>query len=350
MDDLPERDPVARYYGEEIRTAADLKTGACRCREPLPEAHRAILATIDAEILDRFYGCGSPIPPAIEGASVLDLGCGCGRDVFLLSKLVGPEGRVIGVDLLQSQLDIGERHREEQARRFGHPRSNVEFRRGRIENLAAIGIADASIDVVVSNCVINLSRDKDAIFREVRRVLKPGGEFLFADVFADRRPPEAMRRDAVLIGECLGGALYVEDFRRAMERAGFADHRVVSSRRSEIEDPDIAARIGNVVFSSTTVRAFRLDDLEDRCEDYGQVAIYLGTIPDQPNGFALDDHHRFETGRPMLVCGNTAAMVSQTRYAPHFRLIGDRSVHFGAFDCGGTAPRGATEEGAGGCC
>ncbi len=335
MDDLPEQDPVARYYGEKIRTAADLQTGVCTCREPLPAAHRAILATIDAEILDRFYGCGSPIPPAIEGATVLDLGCGCGRDVFLLSKLVGPNGRVIGVDLLQSQLDIAERHREDQARRFGHPRSNVEFRRGRIEDLGAIGIADGSVDVVVSNCVINLSRDKDAIFREVRRVLKPGGEFLFADVFADRRLPAEMRRDAVLIGECLGGALYTEDFRRAMEKAGFADHRVVSTTRSEIGDQDIAERIGNIVFSSDTVRAFKLDDLEDRCEDYGQVAIYLGTIPDHPNGFALDDHHRFETGRPMLVCGNTAAMVSQTRYASHFRLIGDRTVHFGAFDCGG---------------
>lgn len=88
-----------------------------------------------------------------------------------------------------------------------------------------------------------------------------------------------------------------------------------------------------VSFTSRTLRAFKLE-LEDRCEDYGQVATYLGTMEGQPHRFDLDDHHRFETGRPERVCGNTALMLSATRYGRHFRITGDQSVHYGLFDCG----------------
>jgi len=92
-------------------------------------------------------------------------------------------------------------------------------------------------------------------------------------------------------------------------------------------------KLGFATFSSRTVRAFKLDDLEDICEDYGQVAYYDGSISGHPHFFDLDDHHRFYKGKPMLVCGNTASMVSKTRYGKAFKVLGDRSVHFGAFDC-----------------
>jgi len=337
---------VRDYYGSVLESAADLKTGACRCTETIPAAHKAILKTIDDEVLDRFYGCGSPIPSDLAGLTVLDLGCGAGRDVFLLSALVGEAGSVIGVDFTPGQLEVAMRHRAAHAERLGHARSNVDFRRGDIEDLAAVGIADASVDVVVSNCVINLSPDKERVFSEIRRVLKPGGELFFADVFADRRLPAAMNRDPVLLGECMGGAMYVEDFRRLMRRLGWADHRVMARSKIAVDDPAIAERVGNVGFWSMKIRAFALADLEDICEDYGQVATYLGTIPGEPHRFVLDDHHTFFTGKPMLVCGNTAAMVGETRFARHFRVDGDRSVHFGAFDCTGAAP----EVAAGGCC
>lgn len=332
-DDTAHSDLVKGYYGSVLSGAADLKTGTCCCNETIPQPHRAVLATLDEEVLDRFYGCGSPIPPLIAGKRVLDLGCGAGRDAFLLSALVGPTGSVVGVDFTAAQLDVARRHRDVHAARIGLPHSNVDFRLGAIEDLAAAGIADASVDVVVSNCVINLSDDKERVFSEIRRVLRPGGELYFSDVFADRRMPAALARDPILLGECMGGALYVEDFRRLMRRVGFADHRVVASRPVSIDNAEIEARVGNVGFSATTVRAFALSTLEDACEDYGQVAIYLGTIPEHPHRFDLDDHHAFVTGRPMLVCGNTAAMVGETRFAPHFRVIGDRSTHFGAFAC-----------------
>jgi len=136
-----------------------------------------------------------------------------------------------------------------------------------------------------------------------------------------------------LRGECLGGALYIEDFRRLLARVGCPDYRIVSNSKLALTDPAIERKTGMIGFHSLTVRAFKLD-LEDRCEDYGQVAYYLGTVPEHSHRFMLDDHHVFETGRPQPVCGNTAAMLGRTRYAPHFNVIGDTRVHYGLFDCG----------------
>ncbi len=354
MDDLipaaPEAitDSVKEYYGRVLQSSADLKTSACCLAEVLPAHVREALRDVHPEVLDRFYGCGSPIPPALEGATVLDLGSGSGRDCYVLSKLVGPRGRVIGVDMTDEQLAVARRHQAWHAERLGH--ANVEFRAGYIEDLAAAGIADASIDLVISNCVLNLSPDKARCFAEIFRVLKPGGELYFSDVFSDRRVPTALARDPELLGECLGGALYIEDFRRAMARVGCLDARVVSSTPLELHNAQIEHKAGHIGFSSVTVRAFKLD-LEDRCEDFGQVATYLGTEPHHPHAFVLDDHHRLETGRPMLVCGNTADMLSRTRYAPHFRVTGDQSRHFGLFDCSPGAMSQTREAGAkAGCC
>jgi SAM-dependent methyltransferase len=278
---------------------------------------------------------------------VLDLGCGSGRDCYVLSRLVGEHGRVVGVDMTPEQLAVADRHRDWHAERYGYAEPNVEFREGYIEDLLALDLLDDTVDVVVSNCVVNLSPDKPRVFREILRVLKPGGELYFSDVFADRRIPSELQGDPVLRGECLAGALYGEDFRRLLAAAGCADARVVAQRPITLEDPTIQRRIGMVTFESRTIRVFKLP-LEDRCEDYGQTACYCGTIPELPHAFELDDHHRFETGRPMPVCGNTADMLMRTRYAPHFRVAGDKQTHFGLFDCApATTAPGSTS---GACC
>ncbi len=341
---------LREYYGKALQKSEDLKTSAC-CSdgESLSPAAKAALAEINDEVLSRFYGCGSPLPPLLEGRAVLDLGCGTGRDVYLASRLVGPRGRVIGVDMTEEQLDVARRNRDSQMRRFGYSKRNVEFHQGFIEDLGAIGIEDNSLDVVISNCVINLSPDKGAVFSEIFRVLKPGGELFFSDVFAGRRVPERFRSDPVLNGECLAGAMYREDFRRLLRELGCLDYRVMSSRRISLNNPDIEGLIGMIDFYSVTVRTFKLE-FEDICEDYGQVATYRGSIPDNPHCFDLDDHHRFFTGKPMLVCGNTAAMLQNTRFAPHFMVSGDRSVHYGPFDCGPGARKAATGESSGGAC
>jgi ubiquinone/menaquinone biosynthesis C-methylase UbiE len=332
MDENVVRVSVQDYYGRILKSQRDLQTSAC-CPTGAPPAHvRAILPLIHSEIRERSYGCGSPIPAALEDCTVLDLGCGTGQDAYVLSKLVGPRGRVIGVDMTPEQLTVARRHTDYQRRVFGHEYSNVDFMHGYIEDLAACGIGDASIDIVVSNCVLNLAPDKSKVFAEIFRVLKPGGELYFSDVFADRRLPREWLTDTRLVGECLAGALYLEDFRRLMAAQGCLDVRYVSTSEFLISNEDIKLQVGNTRFYSVTVRAFKLP-LEDRCEDHGQVARYLGTIPAYPHSFVLDDHHLFATSKPALVCGNTADMLSSTRYARHFQIMGDKSQHFGLFDC-----------------
>ncbi len=327
------RDAVQEYYGDVLKGTGDLKTGACCCTDSLPPEYKEIAKDIHPEVLERFYGCGSPVPPALEGCTVLDLGCGTGRDVYLASRLAGPEGLVIGVDMTDAQLSVARRHEQYHMQRFGYSQSNVSFRQGTIEDLTAVGVEAQSVDVIISNCVINLSPDKRRVFAEALRVLKPGGEMYFADIFADRRVPATLGEDPVLRGECLGGAMYVEDFRRLLFSLGVPDYRVSSSSAVSLRDPEIEARVGMVSFLSMTIRIFKLPGLEDRCEDYGQVAYYLGTIPGHPHSYRFDDDHTFHTGRPLLVCGNTAAMLTETRFGRHFRVEGDRSIHHGLFDC-----------------
>eukprot|EP00741_Cyanophora_paradoxa_P017387 tig00020964_g16796.t1 len=334
------RATVSDYYGKDLKTGADLKTNACVLGDAPSTETRKILSRIHEEVLSKFYGCGSPIPDNLEGRVVLDLGCGTGRDSYVCSALTGPTGRVIGVDMTDEQLEVARRHIDYHTRQFGYGAPIVDFRKGIIEDLRACGIADASVDVVISNCVINLSANKQKVFDEIFRVLKPGGELYFSDVFADRRVPEHMKQDKVLYGECLSGALYVEDFRRMMARSGFPDVRVMKSSRISIQNDEVQQKVGPIKFRSYTIRAFKIGSLEDRCEEFGQTAAYRGTLPGLPDAFVLDDHHTFPTGQALPVCGNTADMLSQTRFGPHFEVT-ERGPHQGLFaacGAGGAAP------------
>ena len=343
------RESVQDYYGKVLDSTDDLKTSACCSTDEVPDHHKKILAEIDDEILSRFYGCGSPLPPALEGARVLDLGSGTGRDAYLLSRLVGQDGHVLGIDMTDEQLEVAQRHVDSQTQRFGYTKPNVEFRKGYIEDLAAAGVEDNSFDVVISNCVINLSMDKDRVFSEIMRVLKPGGELYFSDVYADRRISEELRSHPVLHGECLSGALYIEDFRRIMAANDCPDYRIVSQRAMTVDDPALAELTGDIGFSSVTIRAFKLAGLEDRCENYGHRATYNGEIEHLQEGFELDGGYRFESGVALDVCGNTALMLSGTRYAPYFEVEGDTSTHRGLFDVAPSAC-GDSETPVSGCC
>lgn len=323
---------VKDYYSKVLESKKDLKTSACCPAEALPKHIRSFAAKVAPEIIEKFYGCGVPLPSALEGKTVLDLGCGTGRDAYILAQLVGESGQVIGVDMTDEQLATANRYLSEHMDSFGFNKPNTSFVQGYIEDLKAAGIADKSVDVVVSNCVFNLSPDKAKLFKEVFRVLKDGGELYFSDVYSDRRLPQTMQEDPVLLGECLGGALYTQDLRRVLAQTGCNDYRVVSSDPIVISDQDVSDKLGMTKFDSITVRAFKLP-LEDRCEDYGQVAIYKGSVRFHKHAFRLDDHHLFETGKRTPVCRNTAMMLSQTRFAEHFTIEGDCETHYGLFDC-----------------
>jgi arsenite methyltransferase len=331
------QDAVQAYYGEQLTCTADLKTTACCDADAPPEWLKPLLARIHPEVSRRYYGCGLVCPALLDGCRILDLGCGAGRDVYLLAQLVGPAGSVVGVDMTPAQLAVAREHRGFHAASFGH--DNVEFLEGRIEELETLPLEPGSFDVVVSNCVLNLSTDKGAVLRGVHRLLKPGGEFHFSDVLVDRRLPEAVRSHPVLYSECLGGALYWNDFLRIARSNGFADPRLVRDRELTITAAELAPLVGDARFFSATYSLFRIDDLEDACEDHGQAVIYQGTIPGHPQHFQLDAHHHLDTGRVMPVCGNTFRMLRQTRFAPHVLGVGDFERHFGLFPgCGGGLP------------
>lgn len=344
-------DLVKDYYGNQLKSTADLRTSACCDASRMPEWMKPLLARIHPDVTARYYGCGLVCPTLLEGLSVLDLGCGSGRDVYALAQLVGEAGNVLGVDMTEEQLAVAEAHREHHRQAFGFARDNVAFRLGYIERLDDLGLADASFDVVVSNCVVNLSPDKEAVLRQVHRLLKSGGELYFSDINADRRVPPELRNDPVLYGECLGGALYWNDFLPLARRCGFTDPRLVEDRPIAVTDPALAARVGNTRFFSATYRLFKLDGLEPECEDYGQAVIYKGGVPTQEHRFVLDKHHAIEAGRVFPVCGNTWRMLAETRFAPHFEFIGDFSRHHGIFaGCGGGLPFDSSGTGTGSAC
>ncbi len=170
---------------------------------------------LPAEVTDISFGCGDPVTLASlqPGQTVLDLGSGGGIDCFLAAKKVGPEGHVIGVDMTPEMI---ERARENKTRLKA---DHVEFRLGEIEHLP---VADQSIDVVISNCVINLSVDKQQVLNEVYRVLKPGGKLAVSDIVTQESLPEILMEDLTAWAGCISGALDVNEYVSIIEKAGFS--------------------------------------------------------------------------------------------------------------------------------
>jgi SAM-dependent methyltransferase len=176
-------------------------------------------------------GCGNPqaIAGLAEGETVLDLGSGAGFDCFLAAKRVGPSGRVIGVDMTPAMLSKARANADMAGA------ANVEFRLGEIE---ALPVADATVDVIISNCVINLSPDKARVFKEAHRVLKPGGRLAVSDVVAFAEVPESVRRDMALYSGCIAGASPIQELEALLAGAGFVDVKVspVDASKAFIKD------------------------------------------------------------------------------------------------------------------
>uniref|UniRef100_A0A7S1VEX3 Arsenite methyltransferase n=1 Tax=Grammatophora oceanica TaxID=210454 RepID=A0A7S1VEX3_9STRA len=229
--------------------------------------------------------------------------------------------------------------------KFGY--SNVQFHNGFLETLDQIPqLEERSFDLIISNCVINLCQDKEAVLRHCTRLLKPGGEMYLTDVYASRRVPQVLKDDEVLWGECLSGALYWNDFENLARKVGFVDPRLVEDAPITIESADVQRAMDeagqqDLSFYSATYRLWNMPTpkLEPHCEDYGQAVIYKGDIPRYPSGWLLDKHHYFETNRIKTVCGNTYTMLKDSLLENHFDFLGDFSTHFGIFDgCGTSMP------------
>ncbi|NRA60921.1 MAG: methyltransferase domain-containing protein [Psychrobium sp.] len=344
---------VQQYYGQTLQSSADLQSNACCTDDNLPSYLKPLLGNIHDEVMMRYYGCGLVCPQQLSGASILDLGCGAGRDVYALAQLVGKNGSVVGVDMTDEQLDIARSHALYHQDKFAYPQLNTHFKKGYLEQLDQLGFASNSFDVIVSNCVINLCTDKAAVFKHAYDLLKPGGELYFSDIYCNKRLPKALLDDPLLYGECLSGALYWNDFINLAKEAGFKDPRLVENRHITIDNPQISDKVLAFDFYSATYRLFKLPELESHCEDYGQAVIYSGTIEHHPNAFILDSHHHIETGKVFAVCGNTWRMLNETRFKEHFEFIGNFDQHFGIYqDCGTEMPfdKQQSESNSGGCC
>jgi len=328
---------VKDYYGKVLQSSDDLKTDACCTVEGLPEYLKPILSKVHDEVLMRYYGCGLVLPEHLEGARILDLGSGAGRDVYALSALVGESGEVVGIDMTDEQLDVANQYLDYHADVYGFSKPNVDFKKGYIEQLDQLNLEAGSFDIIVSNCVINLSPDKRAVLEQCYNLLKPGGEIYFSDVYAERRVPQHLIEDEELYGECISGALYWNDFINLSKNCGFKDPRLVKSRPLAIENTKLQEMLGDRRFFSATYRLFKLEELEPACEDYGQAVVYKGSVPHHRDAFMLDEHHIIQTGKMFPVCGNTYRMLHDTRFKEHFEFYGSWDEHYGIFEGCGTA-------------
>ena len=333
-----------------MTTSNDLLTNACCTAGSPPTFIQDAIARIDPTVVSKYYGCGLCLPTYdMTGLNVLDLGCGAGRDVYIASQLVGPTGKVVGIDMTPEQLAVARDAKAYHADKFGF--DNVEFYQGYLETLNEIPeLEKKSFDVIISNCVINLCADKEAVLRHCRDLLKPGGELYFSDVYSNRRVPQSLRDDPVLWGECLSGALYWNDFQNLARRVGFPDPRLVEDAPITVNSAAVQrvmddAGSQGLQFYSATYRLWNMPTtlLEPHCEDYGQAAIYKGTLPRHASGWLLDKHHYFETGRILPVCGNTYNMLKESLLEEHFDFVGTFDTHYGIFDgCGTSMPFDAT--------
>ncbi|KAI8515254.1 Arsenite methyltransferase, partial [Branchiostoma belcheri] len=173
------REDMKEYYGKTIQNRdellinnQELEAGGCREESKIKDQEAEALAMVHPDVKAKSYGCGLPVPELLEGCHVLDLGSGAGHDCFTLAKLVGETGHVTGVDMTEEQLDFARRYTDYHRETFGYSKPNTEFVRGYIENLGEAGLRDNTFDVIISNCTVNLSPDKKAVFGEAYRVLK----------------------------------------------------------------------------------------------------------------------------------------------------------------------------------
>ena len=260
---------------------------------------------IPKEVLDRFYGCGSPVTSANPqpGEVYVDLGSGAGIDCFIAAKHVGPTGQVIGIDMTDQMLQVARDNQRLVAERLGY--DAVEFRRGFLES---IPVDSKTADVVTSNCVVNLSPDKPKVFAELWRILKDHGRAVIADIVSDREVPPRLKVNERLWGECIVGALTEEQFLAMLEQAGFYGLSVLKKTFwKEIEGFN---------FCSVTVQGFKFEKTAG-CTYLGQFAIYRG-----PFKAVLDEEgHLFPRNVAISVCTDTASKLSQPPYAGLFNVV-----------------------------
>ena len=263
------------------------------------------LSHIPSEVMDISYGCGSPVNRAniAPGESMVDLGSGGGIDCFIAAKIVGAQGKVIGVDMTENMLANARKNAEEVSKNLGY--SNVEFKHGFLES---IPVDDQSADVVTSNCVINLSTDKEEVFREIHRVLKPGGRFVIADIISDKPVPQDMRNNRDLWGECVSGALTLDEFIGYSKQSDFHGFTLQKDYLWKI--------VEGIKFYSYILTAYKPIPVEQSCCPGKVQAIYAG-----PLHAVTFNNMQFPMGVPIEVDEDFASLLDAPPYREMFNII-----------------------------
>ncbi|XP_016362701.1 arsenite methyltransferase-like [Sinocyclocheilus anshuiensis] len=307
---------VKEYYGKTLKKTSDLKSNACvPSAKPVPAYVRKVIAEIHPDVVAKYYGCGLVVPECLECCRVLDLGCGSGRDCYMLSQLVGEKGHVTGIDMTEDQLEVARKYIDYHTQRFGYKKPNVNFVQGYIEALAEAGLEEKSYDIIISNCVVNLSPDKASVLREAYRVLKDGGELYFSDVYSDARITEDLKANKVLWGECLSGALWWEDLIRLAEEVGFCKPRLVTASIITVGNKELEKLLGNYKFVSATYRLFKLPK---GSEKKSCLVMYNGEITGVEESFEFDAQYTFKVDKEMEVDGDVASILSNSRFSGEF--------------------------------
>jgi arsenite methyltransferase len=337
---------MIEVHGKEAvvrqRYAAGAKERADKLCCPV-DYNSEYLEVIPREVIERDYGCGDPSRYVREGETVLDLGSGTGKICFIATQIVGPKGKVIGIDMTDEMLEVARRNAPIVAERIGY--SNVQFRKGRIQDLAldlelldrelqTNPITDAasflaadelaeelrckhpliatdSIDVVVSNCVLNLveAKSKRQLFDEIFRVLKKGGRAAICDIVSDEEVPEEMQNDPELWSGCISGALTEEGFIAAFESAGFYGIQILK------RDAQPWRTVQGIEFRSVTIEAFK--GKQGACFERNQAVVYRGPFKEVLD----DDNHRMERGKRYAVCDKTYNLYKKAPYREFFEFV-----------------------------
>ena len=357
---------VERAVGARYAAAAQEREEALCC--PVDYDAR-YLAAIPPEVLDRDYGCGDPSRYVRSGDTVLDLGSGGGKICFIASQVVGPRGSMIGVDMNDSMLALARDAAPRVADKVGY--ANVEFRRGRIQDLAldpdALDawlvdhpvcdsrgweeaqataarlrrerplIADASVDVIVSNCVLNLvhADDRAQLIREIFRVLRPGGRIAISDIVSDEPVPDELRADPELWSGCVSGAFVESELLAALEAAGF--YGIALDQWAE----ETFRVVQGIEFRSVTVTARK--GKEGPCFEANQAVIYRGPWSQVQD----DDGHLLRRGERTAVCAKTYRLLTADPYHEQVIAVPPRieipETERRPFDCARTLPRTPAE-------
>lgn len=297
-DGVEKREDVMAFYGQ---AAINPKKELC-C--PISYVQEEI-AHIPSEALDISYGCGSPVDLAAVKPNevVVDLGSGGGIDCFIAAKKVGPDGKVIGVDMTDNMIDKAKTSSKKVSDKLGY--DVVEFRKGYLEE---IPIENDEADVVISNCVINLSYDKEKVFEEIYRILKDRGRFCISDVVSEKDVPQMMQKDKELWGECISGALSEEAILKVVKKAGFYGMEILNSYLYE--------EVEGMRFYSITLTGYKFKKASKSFYK-GEFAIYKGPF----KSVLDDDGYEYPVGIPVEICTDTVTKLQSVPYSGFFTII-----------------------------